>query len=1135
MESGKKRLPQCRTTHPPAACTFSSGRGILSERDPGGELVTFYSICSHGKFNFNTELPDPPLSYTVPPSSFFVFSIPFFSTPTAVPACTLPFPYTVLSLVVLRVPLPLGSTPTTTSHKTSCLFRLSSHHFPSSFFLFSAHLSSTPTPVRGCARHAYYRICSSLLPWVLASYVRQRRNVQQEEDLSVLGRERSTWSGVWRRLEALKKNRKLITGLSFEDREHLLNMEIAMDVDNDPPFPLPPGEEGIFLSNAGGEVEFCHEIFQIPGASAKSKRPDNRTRWDRTSVRNKEWEEQMEELIDGYMRWRAGLRGEGTAAGARWEMFVIDFFGTSTTWFTSSSVSERTNVTLAIGGYLGTAPRHPTVAVSFQVLEAYRQLHRVCPRLSIQGIVRALCYLHLVPYSRTLVDQFSISFDVYLDILRGIDKRADVILRRDTPNWKSQNACAPCLYVLEGEAPLKYSLLATMDGNQSLKLVDDIFRSGAPRDDNRVGHSELWLSPEEVDRFKDEVRNAKAKKKANSSTAASSATPADNEHDDEHVAEELEDADEPLSICVGRWRNAGPEARKKMFRLFAATGIFVCICRHGQLLVACDMIRSGELMKYPLAVVDRLIEMYGPNVKLGYDIWCAFSKTLATSSLNDRALAACFSGVVPAFHGHSHNRGCQVLWHPMYMEGAGKEDFEGCERLFSESNALASGTRLATPFHRRQAIEQFFTFWGEQKHAESGRFIFNNYRQALDIIRDGSLELDVFSRELKTGPTEYEEYLVQEREHLRSLKAEPPEVVRKVEYMHALGQLRDAQVKAAAAEANWKQRDTLIIRDGIRGQQITRIQTLYRTTGERLRRCEEQVRSIEEELDIPVRWSIGMPEYEMMAVELRMRNYRLALDNLERLVVQRMFELTKLGMSGLGYKLREKIGKALKARAEAIKNALTEYNRCAAALSPPRPQIAWGDLMEMASLAEFDILRDARHDIRMLPWAQRQNRQAMNTYFNVKRAREEIERLNVEISRLFTAMLDEHADFQRGISESRASNPALAHELLLRWRYRDRLNGKVAEWLYKTSQLPGFTGNVQNGRRVGRSAALAGDKIPLPSWAVSHIRDSDCDAEDEAEDAQVMIQGVETDEDVQHLVDFFDGLGIEAPRSESPN
>ncbi|OBZ67400.1 hypothetical protein A0H81_12567 [Grifola frondosa] len=247
-----------------------------------------------------------------------------------------------------------------------------------------------------------------------------------------------------------------------------------------------------------------------------------------------------------------------------------------------------------------------------------------------------------------------------------------------------------------------------------------------------------------------------------------------------------------------------------------------------------------------------------------------------------------------------------------------------------------------------------------------------------------------------------------------------------------------------------------------------------------------------------------------------------------------MFELTKLGMSGLGYKLREKIGKALKAT-EAIKNALIEYNRCAAALSPPRPQIVWGDLMEMASLAEFDILRDARHDIRMLPWAQRKNRLAMNTYFNVKRAREEIQRLNVEISRLFTAMLDEHADFQCAISESRVNNPALSHELLRRWRYRDRLNGKVAEWLYKTSQLPGFTGNVQNGRRVGRGAALAGNRIPLPSWAVSHVRDGRNDAEDEAEDAQVMIQGVETEDDVQHLVDFFDGLGIEEPHSESSN
>lgn len=50
-----------------------------------------------------------------------------------------------------------------------------------------------------------------------------------------------------------------------------------------------------------------------------------------------------------------------------------------------------------------------------------------------------------------------------------------------------------------------------------------------------------------------------------------------------------------LNTCVERWRNAGPEARKKMYALFAIAGIFLVVCRHGHLLVICDMIRSGEL------------------------------------------------------------------------------------------------------------------------------------------------------------------------------------------------------------------------------------------------------------------------------------------------------------------------------------------------------------------------------------------------------------------------------------------------------------------------------------------------------------------------------------------------------------
>jgi uncharacterized membrane protein YgcG len=50
-----------------------------------------------------------------------------------------------------------------------------------------------------------------------------------------------------------------------------------------------------------------------------------------------------------------------------------------------------------------------------------------------------------------------------------------------------------------------------------------------------------------------------------------------------------------INACMERWKNAGPEARKKMFALFAIAGIFVAVCRHGHVLVICDMIKSGEL------------------------------------------------------------------------------------------------------------------------------------------------------------------------------------------------------------------------------------------------------------------------------------------------------------------------------------------------------------------------------------------------------------------------------------------------------------------------------------------------------------------------------------------------------------
>ncbi|KAJ7901141.1 hypothetical protein B0H14DRAFT_2330824, partial [Mycena olivaceomarginata] len=114
---------------------------------------------------------------------------------------------------------------------------------------------------------------------------------------------------------------------------------------------------------------------------------------------------------------------------------------------------------------------------------------------------------------------------------------------------------------------------------------------------------------------------------------------------------------------------------KKMFMLFAVSGIFLTVCRHGHVLLMCNMIRSRELMKYPLAVVNSLLDVYGLDIGLSYDIMCAFWKTLHRSSLSAKVVAMRLHGVVPAFHRHAHNRQCQLRWHPLNVDGVGLEDF----------------------------------------------------------------------------------------------------------------------------------------------------------------------------------------------------------------------------------------------------------------------------------------------------------------------------------------------------------------------------------------------------------------------------------------------------------------------------
>ncbi len=54
-------------------------------------------------------------------------------------------------------------------------------------------------------------------------------------------------------------------------------------------------------------------------------------------------------------------------------------------------------------------------------------------------------------------------------------------------------------------------------------------------------------------------------------------------------------AGEDPNLCKEHWENMKNQFTARMWGIFEETGIFLALCRHGFVLIATNMIRSGEL------------------------------------------------------------------------------------------------------------------------------------------------------------------------------------------------------------------------------------------------------------------------------------------------------------------------------------------------------------------------------------------------------------------------------------------------------------------------------------------------------------------------------------------------------------
>ena len=78
------------------------------------------------------------------------------------------------------------------------------------------------------------------------------------------------------------------------------------------------------------------------------------------------------------------------------------------------------------------------------------------------------------------------------------------------------------------------------------------------------------------------------------------------------------------------------------------------------------------------------------------------------------------------------------------------------------------------------------------------------------------------------------------------------------------------------------------------------LETKLRHATENVRKATAAVQDFEEKLNITHCWTSGDPGWKTAAMLVNRRRYQWCLDELERLVVSRMFELTKMNMSQTG-------------------------------------------------------------------------------------------------------------------------------------------------------------------------------------------------------------------------------------------
>jgi hypothetical protein len=145
-----------------------------------------------------------------------------------------------------------------------------------------------------------------------------------------------------------------------------------------------------------------------------------------------------------------------------------------------------------------------------------------------------------------------------------------------------------------------------------------------------------------------------------------------------------------------------------------------------------------------------------------------------------------------------------------------------------------------------------------------------------------------------TDATIFFSWLVEEKVYLQGLSKEPPEETLQMDYYRKLIALRDCKEILKKARAAW-----LGYTAGVRDQ-TNALERAQRHVQENKRKILADVQALETKLNVTARWTEDSQQWKDTAALVNNSKYRKVLDRLEGLLVARIFELSKLNVSGTG-------------------------------------------------------------------------------------------------------------------------------------------------------------------------------------------------------------------------------------------